>query len=60
MAVRPKGIFTCSRKTKEAHAIIHGHGALSDWTWGCVALENEDISELYKVVAVGTPVRIKP
>src|SRR4026208_288320 len=25
---------------------IHGNGASSDWTWGCVALENEDIKEL--------------
>jgi L,D-peptidoglycan transpeptidase YkuD (ErfK/YbiS/YcfS/YnhG family) len=24
---------------------IHGNGAGSDWTWGCVALENEDIRE---------------
>ena len=39
---------------------IHGHGATSDWTWGCVALENEDIRELYDAVGVGTPVRIKP
>ena len=38
---------------------IHGHGAKSDWTWGCVALENEDIAELYRVVEVGTPVIIK-
>jgi len=39
---------------------IHGNGASSDWTWGCVALENEDIEELYRVVPVGTPVTIKP
>jgi murein L,D-transpeptidase YafK len=39
---------------------IHGHGASSDWTWGCVALENEDIKELYDAVGVGTPVTIKP
>ena len=39
---------------------IHGHGAKSDWTWGCVALENEDIKELYESVSVGTPVTIKP
>ena len=38
---------------------IHGHGAKSDWTWGCVALENEDIKELYDAVSVGTPVTIK-
>ena len=39
---------------------IHGHGARSDWTLGCVALENEDIKELYDAVTVGTPVKILP
>jgi hypothetical protein len=37
-----------------------GNGASSDWTWGCVALENEDIRELFDVVPVGTAVSIKP
>jgi murein L,D-transpeptidase YafK len=37
---------------------IHGNGAGSDWTWGCVALENDDIKELYDAVSVGTPVTI--
>jgi len=39
---------------------IHGNGAQSDWTWGCVALENEDIRELFGAVNVGTPVTIEP
>src|ERR1051325_2305009 len=39
---------------------IHGNGASSDWTWGCVAWENEDIRELCAAVAVGTPVTIRP
>ncbi len=39
---------------------IHGNGAGSDWTWGCVALENQDIQELFKAVSVGTPVTIEP
>ncbi len=39
---------------------IHGNGAQSDWTWGCVALENEDIRELFDAVTVGTPVTIQP
>ena len=39
---------------------IHGHGAGSDWTWGCVALENQEMKELYDAVSVGTPVTIKP
>lgn len=39
---------------------IHGNGAGSDWTWGCVALENEDVKELFDAVTVGTVVTIKP
>ncbi len=39
---------------------IHGNGARSDWTWGCVALENEDIRELFDVVKVGMTVTIEP
>jgi murein L,D-transpeptidase YafK len=49
------------QKTKLGGEIyIHGHGAGSDWTWGCIALENEDVSELYDAVSVGTPVTILP
>ena len=39
---------------------IHGNGSSSDWTLGCVALENEDMKELFDSVTVGTPVTIKP
>ena len=39
---------------------IHGNGAQRDWTWGCVALENEDIRELFDVVKVGMTVTIEP
>jgi len=39
---------------------IHGNGATGDWTWGCVALENEDIREVFNAVSVGTPVKIEP
>ena len=38
---------------------IHGNGASSDWTWGCVALENEDMKELFDAVQVGTSVTIQ-
>jgi murein L,D-transpeptidase YafK len=37
---------------------IHGNGSQSDWTWGCVALDDKDIRELFDAVPVGTPVRI--
>ena len=39
---------------------IHGNGSRSDWTWGCVALEDNEMKELYDAVTVGTPVTIKP
>lgn len=39
---------------------IHGNGSNRDWTWGCVALDDRDIRELFNVVTVGTPVTIRP
>lgn len=39
---------------------IHGNGSRTDWTWGCVALENEEVKELFEAVEVGTPVKINP
>jgi murein L,D-transpeptidase YafK len=39
---------------------IHGRGAASDWTWGCVALEDEDIRELFDAITVGATVVIEP
>lgn len=39
---------------------IHGGGTASDWTWGCVALDKENIKELFDAIPVGTRVRIEP
>ena len=39
---------------------IHGHGSNSDWTLGCIALDNSDIEELYNTIPLGTPVVINP
>lgn len=39
---------------------IHGGGTGEDWTWGCVALDNKDMRELFAVIPVGTPVIINP
>ena len=38
---------------------IHGNGSRNDWTWGCVALDDRDIRELFDAVPVGTPVFIE-
>ena len=40
--------------------MIHGHGSSWDWTAGCIALNGQDIEELYRVVPVGTSVEILP
>src|SRR6266852_6763419 len=39
---------------------IHGNGAKSDWTWGCAAIDNQEMLELFNAVTVGTPLRIEP
>jgi len=39
---------------------IHGGGASTDWTWGCAALENEEMKELFETIPVGAPVTILP
>lgn len=38
---------------------IHGNGSKNDWTWGCVALDDGDIRELFDAVPIGTPVFIE-
>jgi murein L,D-transpeptidase YafK len=49
---------------------IHGLGAKwgwvgaghrqTDWTDGCIAVTNEEIDEIWPLVEVGTPVKIRP
>jgi murein L,D-transpeptidase YafK len=38
---------------------IHGGGTAKDWTWGCMALGDEEIKELYEAVPVGAKVTIE-
>ena len=33
---------------------------LYDWTWGCIAINNTEILELFNWTRVGTPITIKP
>jgi murein L,D-transpeptidase YafK len=47
------------QKTKLGGEIyIHGGGTSSDWTDGCVALDNHQMTELFDAVPVGTKVTI--
>ena len=39
---------------------IHGCRRGSDWTGGCVALDNEHVEELFAVLRIGDPVLILP
>ena len=49
------------QKTKLGGEIyIHGGGTGRDWTWGCIALSNEHIDELFAAIPVGTKVTILP
>ena len=42
---------------------IHGQGTLvsrlkPDWTWGCIAVTNDEMEEIYSMVATGTIISI--
>jgi murein L,D-transpeptidase YafK len=39
---------------------VHGGGAASDWTQGCIALDDEQMMELFEVVPVGAKATILP
>lgn len=40
--------------------MIHGHGSHSDWTAGCVAVDDEIMDILWKHCPLGTPIIIEP
>jgi murein L,D-transpeptidase YafK len=48
------------------HGLPNGKGyvgaahRLFDWTLGCVAVTDEEIEEIWKLVPIGTPVEIRP
>lgn len=39
---------------------LHGGGAGKDWTYGCAALTDEDVRELFNAIPIGTPIVILP
>jgi len=39
---------------------VHPNGSSPDWTWGCIAVEDSDIEELYQLVPSKTPITIHP
>jgi len=48
------------QKTKLGGEIyIHGGGTASDWTDGCIALDNDQMAELFDAIPVGAKVTIR-
>ena len=48
------------------HGLLNGYEQYKDdfvnedWTWGCIAVTNEDIDELYEYVKIGAVINIQP
>jgi murein L,D-transpeptidase YafK len=59
LGVSPGGDIMLHGLPKEYAWVGKAH-ALHDWTDGCVAVTNEEMDELWKLVPVGTPIEIKP
>jgi len=57
--VSPGGDIMLHGLPKEYAWVGKAH-VLHDWTNGCIAVTNEEMDEIWKVVRVGTPIEIKP
>lgn len=48
------------------HRLLNGYGyigkahVMNDWTWGCIAVTDEEIDELYNATPIGIPILILP
>ncbi len=52
-------------KSPGGNIFVHGRGKLwkpgrEDWTWGCIAVTDEEMEEVYAMVNDGTPIDIHP
>lgn len=51
-------------KSPGGDIFIHGtpkrFGGRADWTWGCIAVTNREMEDIYAMVNVGTPISIYP
>ncbi len=50
-------------KSPGGDIFIHGRGnpveyLIRDWTWGCIAVTNDEMEEVYSMVRKGTPIAI--
>jgi murein L,D-transpeptidase YafK len=52
-------------KSPGGDIFIHGNSSRSkkgrnDWTWGCIAVTDREIEDIYAMVRDGTPIQINP
>jgi hypothetical protein len=52
-------------KSPGGDIFIHGRGKYpgsnrDDWTWGCIAVTDREMEDIYAMVRNGTPITIKP
>jgi murein L,D-transpeptidase YafK len=59
LGVAPGGAIMIHGLPKGKGWIGAGH-RIYDWTLGCIAVTDEEIDEVWKLVPVGTPVEIRP
>jgi len=59
LGVSPGGDIMLHGLPKEYAWVGKAH-TLHDWTDGCVAVTDEEMDEIWKLVRVGTPIEIKP
>ena len=59
LGVSPGGDIMLHGLPKEYAWVGKAH-AVHDWTDGCVAVTDEEMDEIWKLVRVGTPIEIKP
>jgi murein L,D-transpeptidase YafK len=60
VAAERRGVAPPSDTRLGGDIFIHGNGSSADWTWGCMALDDAEMKEIFSLVAVGTPVEIRP
>ena len=59
LGISPGGDIMLHGLPKEYAWVGKAH-TLHDWTDGCIAVTNEEMDELWKLVPVGTPIENKP
>lgn len=59
LGVSPGGDIMLHGLGKEYAWVGKAH-VLHDWTDGCVAVTNEEMDEMWKMVQIGTPIEIRP